>query len=49
MKIGIEIASEQCEDLMKNGVNYFHFYTLNKDEAVAGVINNLGLQHLGME
>jgi methylenetetrahydrofolate reductase (NADPH) len=49
MKIGIEIASEQCEDLMKNGVNYFHFYTLNKDEAVAGVINNLGLQPLGME
>jgi methylenetetrahydrofolate reductase (NADPH) len=49
IKTGIEIACEQCEDLMKNGVNYFHFYTLNKDESVAGVINNLGLHNLGME
>ena len=47
--IGIELASEQCEDLMKNGVKYLHFYTLNKDESVAGVIKNLGLQEkLGM-
>jgi methylenetetrahydrofolate reductase (NADPH) len=49
IQIGIELASEQCADLMKNGVNYFHFYTLNKDEAVAGIIKNLGLQKLGMD
>ena len=48
IQIGIELASEQCADLMKNGVNYFHFYTLNKDESVAGIIKNLGLQKLGM-
>jgi methylenetetrahydrofolate reductase (NADPH) len=49
LKIGIELACEQCEDLMKNGVRYFHFYTLNRSESVAGVINNLGLQNLGAE
>ena len=49
IQIGIELASEQCTDLMKNGVNYFHFYTLNKDESVAGIIKNLGLQKLGMD
>jgi len=49
IQIGIELASEQCADLMKNGVNYFHFYTLNRDESVAGIIRNLGLQKLGME
>jgi methylenetetrahydrofolate reductase (NADPH) len=49
LKIGIEIACEQCEDLMRNGVRYFHFYTLNRSESVAGVINNLGLQNLGAE
>lgn len=49
IQIGIELASEQCADLMKNGVNYFHFYTLNKDESVAGIIRNLGLQKLGMD
>jgi methylenetetrahydrofolate reductase (NADPH) len=49
VQIGIELASEQCEDLMKNGVNFLHFYTLNKDESVAGIIRNLGLQKLGMD
>ena len=49
IQIGIELASEQCADLMKNGVNYFHFYTLNKDESVAGIIKNLGLQKLGID
>ncbi len=48
IQIGIELASEQCEDLMRNGVNYLHFYTLNKDESVAGIIRNLGLQKLGL-
>ena len=49
VKIGIELATEQVADLMQNGVNYFHFYTLNKDESVAGIIKNLGLQKLGVE
>jgi len=49
VKIGIELATEQCADLIENGVSYFHFYTLNHDESVAGVVNNLGLQKLGMD
>jgi methylenetetrahydrofolate reductase (NADPH) len=40
-QMGIELASEQCLDLWENGVRYFHFYTLNRDEAVTEIINNL--------
>jgi methylenetetrahydrofolate reductase (NADPH) len=49
VQVGIELGTEQCADLMQNGVQYFHFYTLNKDESVAGIIKNLGLQKLGMD
>ena len=42
-KIGIELATEQCRDLIENGIRYFHFYTLNRSEAVIKIANNLGL------
>ena len=29
LKIGTEFAISQCQDLMDNGINAFHFYTLN--------------------
>ena len=48
-KIGIELATAQVADLIANGVKFFHFYTLNKDDMVAHVINNLGLASYGVE
>ena len=29
-KVGIELTIEQCQGLKKNGVNRFHFFTLNR-------------------
>ncbi|MEK6673446.1 MAG: methylenetetrahydrofolate reductase [NAD(P)H] [Nitrospirota bacterium] len=37
-KAGIEFAIIQCEDLLRNGVKYLHFYTLNKSESVTEVL-----------
>jgi len=48
-KIAIEVATEQCADLLENGVNYFHFYTLNQSQAVAAVVKNLSLDRLGLK
>lgn len=48
-KIGIEVATEQCADLLKHGIRYFHFYTLNQSDIVFQIVNNLGLQTLEAE
>lgn len=40
-KCGIEFASLQCTELIKNGVNGLHFYTLNKSYAVGEILSNL--------
>lgn len=47
-KVGVEVATEQCADLLGHGLRYFHFYTLNKAEAVSQVVANLGLKPLGV-
>lgn len=41
VKMGIDLATEQCLDLWENGVRCFHFYTLNRTEAVTRILNNL--------
>jgi len=48
-KVGIEVATEQCADLLKHGLRYFHFFTLNQSDAVLQIVSNLGLQNLGIE
>ncbi len=40
---GIDYATEQCRDLLANGVEGIHFYTLNKVPSVAAVLRNLNL------
>lgn len=42
-KLGIDFASVQCENLIKNGVKGLHFYTLNKAFSTAHILDNLSL------
>ncbi|MGD9118521.1 MAG: methylenetetrahydrofolate reductase [NAD(P)H] [Dehalococcoidia bacterium] len=42
LKLGVEFAIKQCEDLRQNGVKYFHFYTINQSRAVTEIVDNLG-------
>ncbi len=43
-KLGVEFAARQCEDLMKHGVRYFHFYTMNRSDSVSEILNLLGIK-----
>lgn len=41
MKIGVEYAARQCEELIKNEINGLHFYTLNRSTATKNVLSLL--------
>ena len=41
-KLGVEFAVKQCEDLMKHGAKYFHFYTMNRSDTVSEIVKALG-------
>jgi methylenetetrahydrofolate reductase (NADPH) len=40
---GIDYATRQCEELLREGVEGLHFYTLNKAHSTTQVVRNLGL------
>jgi methylenetetrahydrofolate reductase (NADPH) len=40
---GVEYATRQCQDLLFNGVDGLHFYTLNKSKATADICRSLGV------
>jgi methylenetetrahydrofolate reductase (NADPH) len=45
-QFGIEYATRQCEELLREGAPGLHFYTLNKARSTTDVINNLALERL---
>ena len=44
---GIEYATRQCEELLREGAPGLHFYTLNKAGSTTAVVKNLALERLG--
>lgn len=44
-ELGIELASRQAEDLLRNGAPGLHMYTLNRAEPTLRIFENLGLSN----
>ncbi|HZS00094.1 MAG TPA: methylenetetrahydrofolate reductase [NAD(P)H] [Chloroflexota bacterium] len=42
-RLGIEVATAQCRELLARGAPGLHFYTLNRARSVAAILANLGL------
>ncbi len=43
-RVGVMWATEQCRDLLDNGVRGIHFYTLNRSDATRQIYENLGVK-----
>ena len=46
-QLGIEYATKQCDELLRQGAPGLHFYTLNKARSTTEVVKNLALERLG--
>jgi methylenetetrahydrofolate reductase (NADPH) len=44
-EFGIEYATRQCEELLREGAPGLHFYTLNRARSTTEVVKNLALEH----
>jgi methylenetetrahydrofolate reductase (NADPH) len=45
-EFGIEYATRQCEELLREGAPGLHFYTLNRARSTTAVVTNLALERL---
>lgn len=41
IQYGIDLATEQCKDLIKHGVPGLHFYTMNRGRSIVSILDNL--------
>ena len=48
-QFGIEYATRQCEELLREGAPGLHFYTLNKARSTTAVVQNLALERLAVD
>jgi methylenetetrahydrofolate reductase (NADPH) len=47
--VAATVAAEQCRRLRANGVEEFHFYTLNRADLVYAICHILGLRPVAAE
>ena len=41
IELGIEYATQQCEELLKEGASGLHIYTMDKSESAVGIVSKL--------